>query len=184
MVYLAAAVVVVGLLCLLDLVLSLGVIRRLRRHTDHLNRLLLATAATAEGVPVGEVVGEFAATTTNGAPVSRDLLVGRTLIGFFSPGCGPCATQLPLFIEYARSMPARQVIAVVDVEQAGAAEYLDRLSDVAQVVTESHEGALRAAFRVPGFPMLYLVGSGGVVLASGFTMSSVDGAVAPEVVAA
>lgn len=185
MAYLAAAVIVVGLLCLLDLVLTYGVIRRLREHTERLNELHAGTAPTG-GVPVGEVVGEFAATTTEGEPVSRELLTGPTLVGFFSPGCEPCAAELPRFVEHAESMPdgARQVLAMVDGDADVATEYTGRLSPVARVVLEGHGGALGTAFAVTGYPALYVVGGDGTVLATGYAMSDLEGALAADTTAA
>lgn len=182
MAYLVAAVVILGLLCLLNLVLNVGLIRRVRTHTDRLDQLAKAMSPY-DGVPVGERVDDFTATTVGGAPVSRDLLIGRTLVGFFSPGCQPCATELPLFIEYARSMPdgPGQVLAVVTAADAGGAEYVERLAEVARVVVEGHGGALKAAFQVAGFPMLYLLGADGVVLASGFSVAELEAAGEPEV---
>jgi hypothetical protein len=174
-VYLTAAVVAVGLVCLLDLVLSVGVIRRLRVHADHLNRLL-QVGGPAGGVPVGETVGAFTATTIDGEAVSRELLAGQTLVGFFSPGCQPCAAQLPRFVDYARASSRRpgRVLAVVDTDGEDGKDYVERLSRVGPVVVEGHDGPLQAAFRVTSFPMLYLVGDGGVVVASGVAMDNLE----------
>lgn len=185
MVYLAAAIVVVGSLCVFDLVLSLGVVRRLREHTEVLNgltqgRLPIGAPADADAVQVGETVGEFVATTVDDEPVLRELLVTPTLVGFFSPGCEPCATELPQFVERATAMSdgAGHALAVIDAEtDREAIDYAERLRPVAQVVVQGHrDGALQAAFRVVGYPAFYLVGAGGTVLAHGFEMSGLDGA--------
>lgn len=181
--YLTAAVVVVGLLCLLDLVLTLGVIRRLREHTDLLDRSM-AGMSPPVGVPVGETVAEFAATTIEGEPVSRELLAGRTLVGFFSPGCQPCEEQMPGFIEYARSNPGGTphvlavVAAVATDDVATDKEYVQRLAPVARVVVEEPAGPVQAAFQVTGYPAIYLVDDGGVVAAAGWAMNALDGATA------
>jgi hypothetical protein len=180
MVYLAAAIVVVGSLCVFDLVLSLGVVRRLREHTEVLNSLTHGgPPAGADAIPVGETVGEFAATTVDDEPVLRELLVTPTLVGFFSPGCKPCATELPRFVERATAMPhgAGQALAVIDAEtDRDAIDYAEHLRPVAQVVVQGHrDDGLQAAFGVVGYPTFYLVGAGGTVLAHGDAMSSLGG---------
>lgn len=187
MAYLTAAVVLVGLLCLLDLVLTLGVIRRLREHTSLLEQRPGLSDAFPEplGVPVGETVGAFEATTPGGEQVSRDLLAGRTLVGFFAPGCGPCAEQLPAFIERARSMPGGRgeaLAVVVGDESAGDPAYEQRLAPVAQVVVEGAAGPLQQAFGVRAYPSLFLVETGGVVAAGGTSMSAIEHAPQPPVV--
>lgn len=71
--YLVAAVIIVAALCLLNLLLTFGVIRRLRREegcTPALEETLI--------LPVGAKVPEFTAVTTAGDPVSRTNLSGRT----------------------------------------------------------------------------------------------------------
>jgi thiol-disulfide isomerase/thioredoxin len=187
MAYLTGAVVLVGLLCLLDLVLTLGVVRRLREHTSLLEqrRGLPAGFSEPPGVPVGETVGGFVASTAGGEPVSRELLAGRTLVGFFAPGCGPCAEQLPVFIERARSMPGgrMEVLALVIGGDGSAAdqEYGERLAPVAQVVMEAPGGPLQQAFRVSAYPTLFLVDTGGVVVAGGVSMSALEHAPEPPV---
>ncbi|MFG6201919.1 hypothetical protein [Nonomuraea sp. JJY05] len=75
--YLIVAVVLVGVLCLLNLLLTVGVIRRLRKQA--------ASAASLppmeEGLAIGEKIPEFAATTTGGEPISDELIEGPALIG-------------------------------------------------------------------------------------------------------
>jgi thiol-disulfide isomerase/thioredoxin len=177
MAYLTAAVVLVVLLCLLDLLLTLGVIRRLREHANQLAQLppgLSAGFPEELGVPVGETVAGFAATTTSGELVSRELLASRTFVGFFAPGCGPCEEQLPGFVEYARAMPGgrEQTLAVVIAGEGNAkdTEYLEQLAPVVRVVAEAPGGPVQSAFAVHGYPALYLVDDGGVVVAGGMSM--------------
>lgn len=181
MTYLEAAVLTVGLLCLLNLLLTFGVIRRLRQHTEHLNRL--APTELAPGIGVGEAVGDFQTTTTTGETLSRTGLTGETLVGFFSPGCQPCATQLPHFIELARELPGgrAQALAVVVAGTEAGQDYVDRLAPVARVVTEGPDGVLQAAFQVTGFPMLLRLDDA-VVRAAGVTVADVATSGAPAAV--
>lgn len=175
MAYLTAAVVLVGLVGALNLVLAVGLVRRLRQHTAHLNRLL-AGGELSEPLPAGTVVAEFTATTTDGEPVSRALLAGRTLVGFLSPTCQACAPLVPGFLELAGRLGGRErVVAVVDT--AGGAdrtdEYVARLAGAVRVVVEADRGPLQEAFQVSGFPMFYLVDADGTVVAAGFDLPEV-----------
>lgn len=81
--YLAAAVVLIGLLCVLNLLLTVGLIRRLREQGP--GRPGNAAPPTALGP--GSRIGDFTTRTTGGEPVSHEDLTG--LVGFFSAGCTP-----------------------------------------------------------------------------------------------
>ncbi|WP_213455180.1 TlpA family protein disulfide reductase [Rhizomonospora bruguierae] len=171
MVYLAAAVVVVGLLCLLNLLLAFGIIRRLREHTKLLGNL--PQQASPVNVAVGEAPKDFTATTTTGQTVSPSGFTGPVLIGFFSPGCEPCAIELPRFVEYAQALPGVDVLAVIDGSAGEATEYVERLTPVAQVVLEGPDGAMKSAFKLAAYPTIYLLGADGTVAAGGTTMSAI-----------
>lgn len=165
MYYLTVAVALVGALCLFDLVLSFGVIRRLRAHDELLRRL--APAAT---VPTGQRVGAFTARTTVGGSVSRDGGDALRLVGFFSPGCAPCAERIPEFCEYGerRRLPG---LAIVVADDGSEPAYVSRLSAYADVVVEPTAGPVSTAFRVTSFPALCLLDADGNVLASGTTIA-------------
>ncbi|MFF8652861.1 thioredoxin domain-containing protein [Streptomyces huasconensis] len=158
MTVLIAAVALVATLCTLNLVLTLGVVKRLREHTE----ILGSVQGEPVRLEVGAEVGEFATSTTLGEPMAHDLVAGPVLFGFFSPTCEPCRDKLPRFVEYARRQPGgrSQVIATVVCEGAGdgaatgatAAEFVTELSRVAQVVVEETDGPLGTAFAVRAFP--------------------------------
>ncbi|MFL6076545.1 MAG: TlpA disulfide reductase family protein [Mycobacteriales bacterium] len=160
--YLIAALVLVGLLCVFQLVLTVGVIKRLREHTALLSGA--NTPPRPPAVKVGEEVGPFATTTVSDEPVSRDgLLSGDTLVGFFTLGCEPCAKRLPEFVEYARALPGgrdRVLATVVTDDPAKAAAYVADLSPVARVMVEDSDGPLTSAFRVSAFPTVVTVAPG------------------------
>ncbi|MFE3202456.1 TlpA family protein disulfide reductase [Embleya sp. NPDC059237] len=147
---LIAVVTLVGALCALNLVFTLGVVKRLREHTEIL--------ATVQGDPVrlevGAEVGEFDTSTTAGKPLIRDLLPGPILFGFFSPTCEPCRDKLPRFVEYARREPGGRssVIATVVGDAEAAARFAAELGPVAQVVVEDSGGALGTALGIRAFP--------------------------------
>jgi thiol-disulfide isomerase/thioredoxin len=174
MAYLIASVVQVGMLCGVNLLLTFGVVRRLREHAD----LLAGTPRVVDvgpPVPVGSVVGEFTVTTADGEVVTRDSLDGGTVVGFFSPGCGPCEELLPRFVEYAASEAGggRRVVAVVAASDAEAGEIAMQLAPVARVVLEgAFGGPVSAAFGVRGYPALCVVDSDGTVTAGGSTVDA------------
>lgn len=167
MAYLAAAVALVGVLCVLDLLLTIGVIRRLKDHT----RLLDANSRPPLRPRPGDVVGEFAATDTQGRALSRGGLEAGTLVGFFTTGCAPCKEQLPLFVEHA-ARQSGEVIAVVAAPAPDEA-MIAQLSPVARVVVELPDGPTVGAFHVSGFPTVLVVGDDGTVAATGNTVDAV-----------
>ncbi|MEU1375407.1 TlpA disulfide reductase family protein [Streptomyces triculaminicus] len=158
---LIAAVVLVGLLCTLDLVLTLGVIKRLREHTAMLTKVADGGAPGRPPViKVGEQVGEFSAVSADGEALTRTSLSGDTLVAFFSPNCGPCHEMLPKFVEYARNVPGgrEQVLAVVVGTADRARGQVAELGPVARVVVqEGSDTTVTDAFQVFGFPTLLQV---------------------------
>jgi hypothetical protein len=156
MAVLAVVVIIVGVLCALDLVLTLGVIRRLREHTE----LLSNQSGVGDRVAgPGERVGEFTTLTVDGELVDPATLTGQTLVGFFSPSCKPCQEMVPKFVAYARAMPGgrEQVLATVVGNTAAAADFVEVLSPVARVVVETADGPVGAAFQVRALPAVVMV---------------------------
>jgi thiol-disulfide isomerase/thioredoxin len=178
--YLAAAVGLLTLLTLFNLVLMLGVIRRLRDHSERLGSLGTGgiPVPPAPIIPAGETVGAFATVTTDGDAVSSELFDGETLVGFFSPSCQPCKAQLPKFVAYAESFHGGRdkVLAVVitGAPDEDADPYVTALSGAARVVVESHGGPLSEAFDITGFPSVALVDSAGTVRATAARVGDLD----------
>src|SRR4051794_28290086 len=120
---LAAALVVVGAVAVTNLLLTFGVIRRLREHTG-----LLADrpgGPPRKGVIAkGEAPGDFVAMTTAAEPVSTGSISGGQLVGFFMPGCAPCKELAPRFVATARAEAGGRdrVLAVVAGDPDGAAD--------------------------------------------------------------
>ena len=166
MAVLIGAVVIVGALCLLDLLLTFGVIRRLREHTK-----LLARSQPA-GV---DVIGLPAGTAPPGIP--RDRRRRRSGAGAVRAPRGRLLLDLVLnlpetstaFIDYVRGHPVGrdEVLAVVVGQTAEAVPYMADLTDVARVCTQA-DGALGSSFAVRGFPAFFVLDAGGTVLWSGY----------------
>jgi hypothetical protein len=176
---LVAAVVLVGLLGLVNLLFTFGVIRRLREHTELLDQL----GRRSVGAPVaailepGRTVADFDTTTVDGDRLTG--LAGTTLVGVFSPGCPACAEQLDHFVAYARTLPGgrSQVLTVVVGTEAESASYVERLEASARVVREPMDGPMSTALAVRGFPAFAVV-DGDVVRANGFTVDELPAAIA------
>lgn len=170
---LLAAVLVVGTLCLIDLVLTFGVIRRLREHTELFNRQHGAEAASTM-LQAGAQVGDFAAVTTDGNTVARSTLTGQTLVAFVSPTCEACLDKLPSLVELAADLPGgrSQVLAVVVGTEPATEPLRTRLAPVAQVVVEDRDGPLATAFGVLGFPAFSVLDPAGVIVASSWELTA------------
>src|SRR5437763_1300358 len=84
--FVIAAVVIVGVIAIVDLLLTYGVVRRLREHTRQLTAL--GAGATAGLMAAkGSAVCEFSAADTTSASPSRAPFTRSTLVGCFTPGC-------------------------------------------------------------------------------------------------
>lgn len=167
-----AAIMVVGVLCLLDIALTLAVIRRLNEQGRLLAEPGRAPAARGHPPPLeiapGERVGDFAVTTVDGEPVSRAGLRDTTLLAFLAPGCQSCEHSLPEFLARAGAAPGGRdgVLAVVLGKGPGRDELCAELAPAARVLTEDEEGGpLVRAFGVGALPA-FAVLAGDVVVAS------------------
>jgi hypothetical protein len=152
----AFLVVVALVTTVLNLLLLLGVIRRLRE----IDARLAPVPAGSAGPPTGSTVDPLTATTVAGRAVSTVDRVRATLLGFFSPGCAPCADSIPAFVDLAAGFTTVAVIVGDD------ASYAARLAAV-DVVVEPDGGPWATALQVTSFPTFCLVDRDGVVLGSG-----------------
>ncbi|MEU4834042.1 TlpA disulfide reductase family protein [Streptosporangium sp. NPDC023615] len=176
--YLLAAVVLVGIVGALNLVLTFGVIRRLREHDKSLAAHSTAGSANLRLSPDGRIP-DFTAITVDGDPFTRAQLTGRNAVGFFSTTCAACLERLPEFVEYARTFPGGRdrVLVVVVAEQPDEASVnlIAQARPVARVVMERYDGPIAAAFAVGAFPTLALVDDDTVV-ADGSTLQALSAA--------
>jgi hypothetical protein len=161
-----AAVGLAAALCLLDLLLTFGVIRRLREHTTILSALRRPNDLP-QGLSPGELPAGFSATTMDGEQVNGT--AGMRLVAFFAAWCSVCPGTVPPFLDYLRGngIARDRVLAVLIDGDGEPPPYLAQLAAVARVSIEPSDGALSAAFKVPAFPTFVLLDADGAVLASG-----------------
>lgn len=164
-----AAVVLVGVLCLLDLLLTFGVIRRLREHTTLLAALGGPPGALgpgALGLETGKQPGAFSAVTTSGEVVTQAAQL--RMVGFLTSSCSACPERVPPFMEYLSShrIGRDSVLVVI---QGGRVPYLDQIAEVALVCVEPADGEeVVRAFKVNGSPVFFLLDADGAVAESGY----------------
>jgi hypothetical protein len=167
MTVLTVAVAFVGVLCLLDLVLTLGVVRRLRDHSERLAALQAPPDETAIAGQ-GDHIAPFTASTVDDETVSAADLVEPTLVAFFSPDCPACEQQLPKFVTYARAFPGgpgRTLIVITS--RTGGAKYHTALAGLGRIVTEAElTGDVQKAFSTRGYPAFLVVVDGVVAQSS------------------
>ncbi|GHG42460.1 MULTISPECIES: TlpA disulfide reductase family protein [Amycolatopsis] len=154
--YVVATLVLLGLMCLLNLLLTIGILRRMRDQPA-------ARPEPPFALRPGSAVGEFAVTTIDGEPLTLAALNGT--VAFFSAGCDACHETLPDFLAYARAQGRDNVFAVFGGDEP---DTVRALAEVAHVVTaELDGGPVAAAFRNTWTPALYVVDGGRVVATAG-----------------
>lgn len=154
-------------LCLFNLVLCVGIVRRLRQGET-------GAAVDQELTPQvmrapGERILPFHAMTTAGRELSEDAFTeGSTLVGAFAQGCPECEERLPMFVEYAASYSSdpRRVIAVLVGDPDALRDKIAMLEPIAQVVLEGKDGPLGLALGVRGYPAFGILDAQAVVQTS------------------
>jgi peroxiredoxin len=175
---LAALVAALSFLCLVNLALLLAVVRKVRLLGERVDKMPAMGAAAL--LPVGSKAPEFSVVTTAGdSRTLADLAGSRSVVGFFSPNCEPCRTQLPEFTEFARALPGgpRHALAVVVGQAEAAAGFAASLDGAAAVVITQRRGSLTTAFSVRGIPAFYLIGPDGRIEGRGMAVQALAAAI-------
>jgi hypothetical protein len=164
MAILSAAIVVVGLLCLADLLLTFGVIRRLRDHAKQLAAFPQDTVVT--DLAAGEVPPPFTALGITGEQLTGP--IGLRLVAFFSAGCSACPERVPACVDYLREnhIARDEVLVVISSSQPEPVGYAEHFAEVAPVCVEPPGGELETAFKVRGYPAFCLLDATGSVSAA------------------
>ncbi|MFL5353356.1 TlpA family protein disulfide reductase [Archangium sp.] len=159
----------VGALTVVNFLLSMALIRRVRV----LQELVEQTPRRDPSLPqMGAVIGSFQATTLEGEPLSNETLKpGVSLVGFFTTHCKPCAALRTQLLE---SPPALPFVAFVEgsVDDPEVGAMAEALKRIARVVYTQNNDALHQAFKPAGYPTLLRV-ENGVIAASGHTLAEV-----------
>lgn len=182
--YLEVAVIGVVALSLVNSWLIIALARKLRGHGGELTHQP-SRPRPVVGLPPGTQVPEFTVTTMADATVTaEDLRGGRSVVGFFSPGCAPCHEQSPAFAAFARALPGgvTRTLAVIcgghraaGVADGDAARLAGQLADVTDVVGEPSAGMVAAALGATGFPSFIVIDADGRVEAGAHTVAAIAG---------
>ncbi|MEU6715797.1 TlpA disulfide reductase family protein [Nonomuraea sp. NPDC046802] len=153
-----------------ELVVVLGVIRRLREHTRILDSLVkdqgfADVGHVEERLPdAGVSVGAFAVTTLDGEPMNERSLRGQRLVAFFSVDCGACVDSVPGFVTFAREHAGGlSGLAVVRATPGEGTAMVEALRSVVPVVLEHNSTPVSTAFKVSAYPAYVLVDEGRVL---------------------
>jgi len=148
----AGALTLIGAIAILNLVLTLAVIRRLRSlstgHTGHDDATTETPVLPAKGFTVGSLAG-------------ADLATGRHTVIMITPSCPPCQTMLGALESedgYARDSLVCVVGRPEDLEPISRRLLGYRTFSVSEELAES-------AFRVRGFPAVLSLENGVVIRA-------------------
>lgn len=173
MTVLITAVVLVGMLCALDLLLTLGVIRRLREHTSMLAKARDLVPGVI-GLEPGQSPAPFSAMTTAG-DIVRDP-AGLRVVAFFSSSCSACPERVPPFVTYLteHAVERDSVLAIIESSGDEPPPYLPQLAGAARVCVEEPDGEVARAFRVTGFPAFCVLGEDGSLVTSGYEVSALS----------
>jgi hypothetical protein len=163
---LTTAVVLLGVIVALHVLLTFGLVTKIRELQQHGGGL---PARDPDLPQPGLVVGSFSVTDVDGGEITEAELSGPARVGFFAAGCAPCTT---LSDALAADPPVEPFIAFVDGDPgAGNTErLLAKLGGLGRVARIDVDNPVISAFAVTSFPTLLHTHSG-VVTASGSRLS-------------
>lgn len=165
--YVVSGLVLVAALCLLDMLMTFAVLRRLREHSVRLDALPDFNLADGPGYSAkfkDRPLPDFRARTIDGTEVSPGSIMGKPgLIGVLRAGCAPCHEELPEFAALAAEGDAT-AISVVTGPAEDAAEMIEHLAGASVVVAGPAADTLAEALGVTVFPTFLDLDAAGVVV--------------------
>ncbi|MEU1878740.1 hypothetical protein ABZ470_15620 [Streptosporangium sp. NPDC020072] len=176
---LEVSVVLIGGLSLLNLLLTLAVIRRIRRPSASMGSEMSPISSLV--LDKGMSPAPFKATLESGNVFSSESWATWTVVAFFSDTCSACREKIPSFtgqVQEIREHAARNereapaVINVVVGDYASCADMVVALEKTGEVVVEPTDGSLVKAFQVKAFPVMCLLDEAGFVTAVGMDLES------------
>lgn len=156
---LLALVIVLAGLQALDLLLTVGLVRRVREHQSQIEAV--GARGLHLGIPVGTQVPPVDVLDVRDQEVPRTW-PGDTVVGFFSTTCDACREHLPEYLTWASQRNRLRNICVVDGPIEDALEMARGTDDVARLVLAPHAKALADKFEISGVPVLFEVVNGRV----------------------
>jgi cytochrome oxidase Cu insertion factor (SCO1/SenC/PrrC family) len=158
--FVIAGLVLVGAIAVLNLLLTMAVIRRLRKNEAAMPPMMESGPAKGSATP------EFSIESITGETVTQESLAGSpAVVAFFSTTCSACKPALPKLVEHieGNGLKPGQVVAVINGEGDDHADFAEILEGKATVVKESEMGTVSAAFSISAFPTFVHIGSNGKV---------------------
>lgn len=159
---LVSAVVVLAVVVVLNLVLTLALIGRLRTLTAAASA---PRASHLDGPAIGSPVPRIEIAAVGGTVVdTAEASAEELLVAFVAAGCTPCHEQLPALrsLVASRAGQGGRAVVVVLAPDGDAEEFVTAFDGVAPVAVEGDEATIARAFEVTGYPA-YIECSGGTV---------------------
>ena len=175
MTVLAIAVTLFGALSLFNLLLMLGLARRLRQGSAE-------PAHAAAPFPAGTVTStggsSKAPALSPGTPLPHAAELGHEgrplLVGLFSSTCKACPEHLPRFREFAEAFPG-DAVAVLNGEPAALKSYVAALGPGIRTVTDTTaDGLISDAVELRAWPSFIIADAAGGVRTTGLDVRLLD----------
>jgi thiol-disulfide isomerase/thioredoxin len=163
---LVAIVVLLSVLVVANMLLTWGMVRRLRALQDQVAAGIVPPPEN--GLHPGDEAPDFSALTPAGATVTRDEVVrGETVLVFMSPHCEACETHLPSVRQLGRTPDGPAAVAVIDGTREESGHLLEGLQgDVPVLFAPRGATDLLERYRVHTYPSSYVVGVDGRITGS------------------
>jgi hypothetical protein len=158
-----AAIVLVGTLCVLNLLLTFGVMRRLREHSAALSATSDDTTSEAsETLKLRKFVGK---------PLPEVVQYRPRLLGLFHGGCSTCVVEAAHFARTSAGEGTNALAAIIG-KAADSEALLDLLRDVPKI-TGPEAAQLMKQLELYIWPSFLRMDADGVVLSAGVTVEAV-----------
>jgi hypothetical protein len=164
---LVAIVVLLAVLVVANMLLTWGMLRRLRTLQEQV--AAGSVPAPENGLYPGDEAPDFSALTPAGDTVTRDEVVrGETVLVFLSPHCEACETHLPSVRELGRGADGSPAaLAVIDGTREESGHLMTGLQgDVPVLFAPRGTTDLLERYQVNTYPSSYVVGADGRITAS------------------
>ncbi|GGY03493.1 TlpA family protein disulfide reductase [Streptomyces tanashiensis] len=152
MIFVVVGMVLVGALGLLNLALSLAIVRRLRRQEEQRRTV---DPNSPSGPEVGTDLPAFTTPTLDGEVfTSASLAGGPAALSFITTSCGACDQFVADMPEFAAQigLDASRIVVVIAGEPVKARQMADQLDGLATVVYEEAPGDIASLYSITATP--------------------------------